>query len=204
MTTSTPAGSLATALAEVQADAALVDRHFAAAARKAAAEGRDGDADRLALLLALPPHEVADHAMRLYRQGDTSERLAVLRALPVLDDSGRPDPVRTRCLPIVRDALRTNDTRLVAAALGIYSARHLDDASWRHGVLKALFVGIPVADVAGLAERADAELRRMVLDYSAERVAAGRDISADVDTVLSLCPEQHPEPSPEPSPEEGR
>ena len=48
----------------------------------------------------------------------------------------RPDPGRggRRCLPVVRDALRTNDTRLVAAALGPYAAAHLDDAAWRQAV----------------------------------------------------------------------
>jgi hypothetical protein len=55
---------------------------------------------------------------------------------------------------------------------------------WRHGVLKCLFVGVPVAAVADLRRRGDAELARMVADYAAERRAAGRDVGADALTLL--------------------
>ncbi len=110
---------------------------------------------------------------------DAHERRGVLRALPVLDSAGLGD----RALPVVRDALRTNDTRLVAAALGPYAARHLEPEAWRQGVLKCAFVGVPLAEVAGLAERADAELARMFGDYAKEREAAGRPVSEDVRLV---------------------
>ena len=58
-----------------------------------------------------------------------------------------------------RDALRTNDTRLVAAALGPYAAAHLDGHGWRQGVVKCVFMGVPLDAVADLDERADDELR---------------------------------------------
>lgn len=91
-------------------------------------------------------------------------------------------------LPLVEDALRTNDTRLVAAALGPYAARHLDAHNWRHAVLKCLFTGVPVDAVAGLAERAraDAELARMLGDHAEERTAAGRPVPEDLRRVLAL------------------
>jgi hypothetical protein len=84
---------------------------------------------------------------------------------------------------VLHDALRTNDPRLVAAALGTYAAR-LDPAAWRQAVLKCLFVGVPLRLVAGLdgpdgPDRSDDELRRMVADYAAERRAAGREVPAD-------------------------
>jgi L-ribulose-5-phosphate 3-epimerase len=73
--------------------------------------------------------------------------------------------------------------RLVAAALGPY-ARRLDDATWRHGVLKCLFTGVPLAAVAGLGARADTELARIFTDFARERTAAGRDVPADTWLVL--------------------
>ena len=98
---------------------------------------------------------------RVYRQGTAAERRAVLQALPHLVPG--PD-----ALPLVEDALRTNDTRLVAAAVGPYAAAHLDAHNWRHAVLKCLFTGVPVDAVADLARRAraDAELARMLADYA--------------------------------------
>jgi hypothetical protein len=101
----------------------------------------------------------------LYRHGDAAEKRAVLRALPRLD------------------ALRTNDTRLVAAALGP-AARHLAPAAWRQGVLKAVFMQLSLADVADLYERADAELATMLAGLAEERRAAGRPMAADALDLL--------------------
>nr|WP_225858971.1 EboA domain-containing protein [Streptomyces albicerus] len=118
---------------------------------------------------------------RVYRQGTAAERRAVLEALPHLVPG--PD-----ALPIVEDALRTNDTRLVAAAVGPYAARHLDAHNWRHAVLKCLFTGVPVNAVADLPRRAraDAELARMLGDYADERTAADRPVPEDLYRVLAL------------------
>jgi hypothetical protein len=80
--------------------------------------------------------------------------------------------------------LRTNDIRLVAAALGPFAGEHLDQHSWRHGVLKCLFVGVPLAAVADTDRRSDAELLRMVADYADERRAAGREVPADAVSLL--------------------
>ncbi|MDT0543155.1 MULTISPECIES: EboA domain-containing protein [Streptomyces] len=144
---------------------------------------RHADAARVLILHAAQ----ADPATlaRLYHQGTAAERRAVLSALPHLVPG--PDAV-----PLVEDALRTNDTRLLAAALGPYAARHLDPHSWRHAVLKCLFTGVPVDAVAGLAERGrgDAELARMLADYAAERTAADRPVPADLYRVLALAAEE--------------
>ena len=176
------------ALAQVASDPAAIERLFPAAARVAAREGADGDAVRQDLLLAVPGPAayVVEVLRRVYEQGDPAERRAVLRALPALDAPGRSNAIGDGALPIVRDALRTNDTRLVAAALGPYAAAHLDDDAWRQGVLKVIFMGIPIGQVAGLAERSDAELARMVRDFAAEREAAGRVVPPDALTVLAL------------------
>ncbi|MFF3323614.1 EboA domain-containing protein [Streptomyces sp. NPDC002889] len=163
---------------------------FAAAGRHC---GQD-NADSVRILLLIQARAGLDTLTRLYQQGSAAERRAVLLALPALVDS----PL---ALPLVDDALRTNDTRLVAAAVGPYAAQHLDAHAWRHAVLKCLFTGVPLDDVADLGRRApgDDELARMLTDYAAERTAAGRDIPHDLDRVLTLTrehPGEHPCPRP--------
>ncbi|MCX4438104.1 EboA domain-containing protein [Streptomyces sp. NBC_00271] len=150
---------------------------IAEAARRCGPE--HADAARVLLLHAARADP--DSLARVYRQGTAAERRAVLHALPHLVPG--PD-----ALPLVEDALRTNDTRLVAAALGPYAARHLDAHTWRHAVLKCLFTGVPVDVVADLAPRAhaDAELARMLGDYARERTAADRPVPEDLHRVLAL------------------
>ncbi|MFB7084729.1 EboA domain-containing protein [Streptomyces sp. NPDC056296] len=138
-------------------------------------------ADAARVLVLHAAHADPEALTRVYSQGTADERRAVLHALPHLVPG--PD-----ALPLVEDALRTNDTRLVAAALGPYAARHLDPHQWRHAVLKCLFTGVPVDHVADLDRRAraDAELARMLADYAAERTAAGRPVPEDLHRVLAL------------------
>ncbi|MBK5996665.1 EboA domain-containing protein [Streptomyces microflavus] len=139
-------------------------------------------ADSVRSLLLIEARAPLPSVTRLYEQGTAAERRAVLLTL---DRLGLGD----RALPLVEDALRTNDTRLVAAAVGPYAAAHLDPHAWRHAVLKCLFTGVPVDAVARLGERArgDAELARMLRDFAAERTAAGRDVPADLRTALALA-----------------
>ncbi|MEV8334606.1 EboA domain-containing protein [Streptomyces niveus] len=154
---------------------------FAAAGRHC---GQDNADDVRTLLLQ---HAAADVATltRLYHQGAAAERRAVLLALP----HRVPGP---EALPLIEDALRTNDTRLVEAAVGPYAADHLDPHAWRHAVLKCLFTGVPVAAVAGAELRAhgDAELARMLTDFASERTAAGRSVPPDLHRVLNMTGEE--------------
>ncbi|PRH80670.1 sugar phosphate isomerase [Streptomyces solincola] len=148
------------------------------------------DAVRLLLLRAAAAGPAT--VDRLYRQGTAAERRAVLRALPhlALGDSA---------VPLVEDALRTNDTGLLAAAVGPYAARHLDAHGWRHAVLKCLGVGVPAATVADLERRArgDAELARMLVAHADERTAAGRCVPDDLPRLLALAAgDSAPEDSP--------
>ncbi|MGQ4385462.1 EboA domain-containing protein [Streptomyces sp. SAS_270] len=138
-------------------------------------------ADDARVLLLHAARAAPDTLARVYRQGTAAERRAVLHALPHLV----PGP---EAVPLVEDALRTNDTRLVAAAVGPYAARHLDAHPWRHAVLKCLFTGVPVDAVADLPRRAhaDAELARMLGDYADERSAAGRPVPDDLYRALAL------------------
>ncbi|WP_447007713.1 EboA domain-containing protein [Saccharothrix isguenensis] len=132
-----------------------------------------------ALASAVGPEELAAELTSLYHHGDDAERRGVLRALASVGDKAPVVGVE-----LVKDALRSNDTRLVAAALGPFAAEHLDAHSWRHGVLKCLFLGVPLTAVAGLDRRADAELRRMVGAFADERRAAGRAVPDDAFDLL--------------------
>ncbi|MFD0201051.1 MULTISPECIES: EboA domain-containing protein [Saccharothrix] len=133
----------------------------------------------VAFAAAVEPDAVAEELTALYRHGDDAERRGVLRALASVGDKAPAAGV-----DLVKDALRSNDTRLVAAALGPFAARHLDVHAWRHGVLKCLFLGIPLAAVAELDRRGDAELERMVTAFADERRAAGRAVPADALDLL--------------------
>jgi hypothetical protein len=53
-------------------------------------------------------------------------------------------------------------------------------------VLKCLFVGVPLAAVADLDRRTDAELLRMVSDYADERRVAGREVPVDAQRLLEV------------------
>ncbi|MGV4988834.1 EboA domain-containing protein [Streptomyces sp. NRAIS4] len=138
------------------------------------------DAARTLLLAALcaPPARLADVATELYHGGDAAERRGVLRSLSVIDTADH-------ALPLVADALRTNDLRLIAAALGPYGARHLDGAAWRQAVMKCLHCSIPLRAVADLDARRDAELVGMTRYYARELTTAGRPLPADVTLLLS-------------------
>ncbi|MET9813242.1 EboA domain-containing protein [Streptomyces sp. NPDC006355] len=138
-------------------------------------------ADAARVLILDAARAGTDALTRVYFQGTADERRAVLHALPHLVSG-------PGALPLVEDALRTNDTRLLTAAVGPYAARHLAPHAWRHAVLKCLFTGVPVDHVADLPGRArgDVELARMLGDYAAERTAAGRPVPEDLHRVLDL------------------
>jgi hypothetical protein len=138
------------------------------------------DAARTLLLDALGDHaeqELED----LYRYGDAAERRGLLRALPYL-------PLADRALGLVDDAIRTNDTRIIAAALGPYATAHLDDAAYDQAVLKCVFVGVPIAPLHGLPARVTPDGARMLAAFVHERVAAGRDVPGEVWSVIDRYP----------------
>ncbi|GAB4083399.1 EboA domain-containing protein [Myceligenerans cantabricum] len=174
--------------------------------------GTVDDAARAALVLALADAarttgtvDVADELRTLYHQGDTAERRGVLRGLDALtvrlvEPGPEPDvepglgppppsaltaPLATTGAELAADALRSNDAGLVAAAVGPFGARHLDQHTWRHAVIKLVFLGVSLEAVAGLDARRDAELARMARDLAAERRAAGRAVPGDLDHLLT-------------------
>ena len=184
---------LGASVAAIDADPAAVRTRFPMAGRKTSREPLEpgaaaddvhawtvDDAVRALLLVALGDR-VEQELPELYRFGDAAERRGLLRALPYL-------PVGARATGLTDDAIRTNDTRLVAAALGPYATAHLDDASYDQAVLKCVFVGVPIAPLDGLPQRATAQTARMLAAFVHERVAAGRDVPAEVWDVIDRHP----------------
>ncbi|MEE2521911.1 EboA domain-containing protein [Pseudarthrobacter sp. J75] len=130
----------------------------------------------------LAPEELAEALLNLYNGGDSAERRGVLRGLGTLaaNAPGLPAAVVGVGLGLTKEALRTNESGVVAAAMGPFAAAHLDQHNWRHAVLKLVFMGISLDAVTDLSERADDELARMAGDFAAERTAAGRPVPDDV------------------------
>lgn len=197
---------LTTALAEVARDPDSITRAFAFAARRVGRAPRQPDADpsgvvhgtvddaaRAALVVALADAvgtgpDCADRLVSLYRQGDAAERRGVLRGLDALTEQGGlgggdAGALVAAGLDLAADSLRANDPSLVAAAVGPFGARYLDQHTWRHAVLKLVFQGVSLDAVSDLDTRADDELDRMARDFAAERRAAGRPVPTDLDRL---------------------
>ncbi len=194
------------ARAHVARDPATVARAFARAGRTVGREPRRPDVDPtgvvhgtlddaaraelvVTLVDAVGAELAAGRLTELYRHGDAAERRGVLRGLDALAardglDGLDADSLVSAGVELVQDALRTNDPSLVAAAVGPFGTRYLDQHTWRHAVLKLVFMGVSLDAVAELEDRADAELARMATDFAAERRAAGRPVPPDVDRLL--------------------
>jgi len=114
----------------------------------------------------------------LYTTGDTDERRAVLRAL-----AGLPDPIRFLELGI--EACRTNVVPVfdAIACENSFPEHYFPEAAFNQLVMKAVFLGLPLARVRGLETRTQGELIRMARDYAAERRAAGRSIPSDLERI---------------------
>jgi len=114
----------------------------------------------------------------LIRRGEVRERQAVLRVL-----AGLPAP--ERFVDIAIDACRTNVASVFEAIAcdNAYPARYFPDPAFAQLVLKALFVGAPVARIVELGPRVTDELVRMVEAYASERRAAGRPVPDDASLI---------------------
>jgi hypothetical protein len=117
-----------------------------------------------------------------YRTGDTRERVAILRALPLLRSAGE-------LVELAVDACRTSVTPIFAAiaADNPYPAVWFPPRAFRQLVMKAVFMSVSLDSVRGIAQRADDELRRMAADLASERHAAGRAVPYDLG-LLGVVP----------------
>jgi hypothetical protein len=142
------------------------------------------DAGRILLLLARHGRTsldaFADDAVTCFEQGDAREQQSWLRAVALL-----PEPARF--LPQVVDGCRTNILPLFesVACENPYPATHFPDLNFNQMVLEALFNGVPLMGIVGLARRLNPDLARLANDYAAERRAAGRTVPADIVLVTA-------------------
>lgn len=135
----------------------------------------------LATLAGAVPADVFEAAAtQWYELGDTIEQQSWLRALPLL-----PSP--ERFLSSAVDACRTNIVPLFEsiACDNPYPEHHFPTGQFNQLVMKALFLGLPLARVVGLSRRRNPELSRMATDFAAERRAAGRPTPADLPLALT-------------------
>ncbi|HEV7370850.1 EboA domain-containing protein [Arenibaculum sp.] len=112
---------------------------------------------------------------RLWATADVGELVAFLRGLPLY-----PDPARH--VARAAEGVRSNMTAVFRAVAhdNPYPAERFSEATWNHMILKALFVGVPLAPVHGLDRRANPDLARMLVDYARERRAARRPVPVDL------------------------
>jgi hypothetical protein len=114
----------------------------------------------------------------LFRGGDLREQQTVARCLAHL-----PGPERFSSLAV--EIVRSNTTVLLEAIAchNPFPSAHLPEAAFNQMVVKCLFVGLPVAQIVGLAQRRSPELERMVAAFASERRAAGRPVPDDVSSL---------------------
>jgi hypothetical protein len=134
----------------------------------------------LEALASLPGEQHETFVRRLYQQGDVAEQRLLLRTLVLC-----PRPLQF--LALAQEGCRSNvrDVFEAIACDNAYAWRHFPDMNFYQLVLKALFIGVSVGRIVGLAERRSAQLTRMVGEYAAERRAAARVVSDDVTSLLA-------------------
>lgn len=83
------------------------------------------------------------------------------------------------------EACRSNviDVFEAIACENPFPARWFPDPPFNQMVMKAVFSGIALDRVVGLEGRRNGELRRMALDFAAERRAAARSVPADLELI---------------------
>ncbi|PUB24301.1 hypothetical protein C8K30_10947 [Promicromonospora sp. AC04] len=168
----------------------LLYRQGDAAERRGVLRGLDALEARGDLGRAGPGHDGAASSNDA-RPRPTDAQTGVSRPVDAPTDDARPTGTAelvTTGIELAADALRANDPSLVAAAVGPFGSRHLDQHTWRHAVLKLVFQGVSLDAVSGLDARADDELARMARDFAAERRAAGRAVPTDLDRLTSTRP----------------
>jgi hypothetical protein len=164
-----------------KADLALSEADLAAAGKALAGWDPRGwtvtDAARILLLSGLLTRgkPFAERFRSLCRTADVAELITLYRGLPFY-----PDPAALESQ--VGEGLRSS-MRAVFEAIAHrnpYPKAHFDNHRWNHMVLKALFIGSPLAPIQGLDERANPELAGILRDFAHERWAAGRPVPFEI------------------------
>jgi hypothetical protein len=132
---------------------------------------------------AVTPEQFFDAAVACYNR----DRRATcwLRAVALLPDRGASSLTSTRAGPILPNFE-------AVACENPYPSRYFPDGNFNQVVMKAMFNGIRLDRVIGVAARANPELARMAADFAAERRAAGRPVPADLWMALAGTQQRGP------------
>ncbi|MDX1488093.1 MAG: EboA domain-containing protein [Acidiferrobacterales bacterium] len=134
-------------------------------------------AARLLLLLCTdgPETDFARRLEQLCNTADVGELVTFYRGLPLY-------PGQSQYVRRAAEGVRSNMKAVFEAVAhhNPYPAEQFDEGAWNQMVLKALFIGSPLQPIAGLDERANPALMRMLCDYAHERWAAGRNVSPEL------------------------
>lgn len=165
-----------------KADLALTDSELAAASDiRPGWDARGWSVDqvvRTLLILSFPaksPDELVSILDGLFGTGDVGELVALYQALPLL-------PYPTAHVLRAAEGIRTNIKAVFCAVAhrNPYPSEQFSDDQWNQMVLKCQFIGVPMAPIMGLDQRANAPLASMVRDFIQERRAAKRLIPPDM------------------------
>lgn len=131
-------------------------------------------AARTLLILALPHANSEKYLQTLdqiFTTADMGEAIALYQSLPLL-------PYPERHISRATEGIRSNITAVfnAVALRNPYPADYFDNIAWNQMVLKAVFVGSPLALIQGIDCRANPELARMLTAYAHERWAAKRPV----------------------------
>lgn len=163
------------------------DFNLTPAEQDAARAARDGldttgwSVDQAArVLLVLASYRGDDAAFaagldRIFGTAEIGEQIALLRGLPLFP---APALLVARAAEGVRSAMQPIFEAV--AHRNPYPREVFSDAQWNQMVVKTLFIGSRLAPIHGLDERRNSDLARMLVDYAAERRAAGRTISPEL------------------------
>jgi hypothetical protein len=143
-------------------------------------------AGRMFLLHALAqaaPEQLPAAVQAAYEEGDSQEKLAVMRALTLL-------PQAERFVEIALDVGRCNELDLFSslAARNPYPSRHYNELAWNKLYMKAVFLDVPLAQMIGVEQRNNSELSRMALEYVEQQESAGRSFPNEIWQVVAALP----------------
>jgi hypothetical protein len=136
------------------------------------------EAARAAILLATYTGDEGAFAARVDRlsaNAEVTELLAYLKAFAIFPAAKH---LHHRAREGVRSAVKPVFEAI--ACHNPYPFDHFELAAWNQMVVKAVFVGTSIKNIAGITERTNADLRQMLRDLISERQAAGRPVPAEV------------------------
>lgn len=112
---------------------------------------------------------------KIFVTSDLGEAVALYKGLPLY-------PYAERFKERAAEGIRSNMTTVfnAVAHYNPYPSEYLGEGAWNQMVLKALFVESALYPIAGIDERANKTLAKMLVEYAHERWSAGREISPEL------------------------